>query len=506
MWTARNAGAMATVLRSRLVDRGGRGRGNKRFTNEPQIPGHTVELIFTIPEDDERRIVRLFYRHLRPSRTVKFGTRTQYPIIMVHGVPTSSDQYKEQQLLFYPYLETYALDISGMGKSTRVRLYDPRRAKYRKDEGDWERMEEDWDFQYTWVHDCYIIAAFMRDVLGLRVDPVRTAQKKATLPVILLGDDWGGGIVLTFSTIFTNPYATIAQNPTFTLGWPVAEVETIGRLAQDFFALRERRRAGQIMGEKVYQEVKLLIYQRLWEQWQVIPLQFVQMLKSMVFHSDVFDAFRLRRVRAPYEAVNYGEEESGGGSTATLQRTYGPSMVLYDSVEKFEADVHFMAFFMLAIRAAWLDPRQMLDIDYANTYSPNLLLWGVNDNMMPPEQAWRLKSLLTNASVRVTLVDDAGHFANLDQPGVVADAILDFITQQPKGMQALYARYQGELRSITYQMMKNFTVDIGDASSSSSSSSHRDRHADETTVQGQDTSTAVASSRARYPEHAVITY
>jgi hypothetical protein len=69
-------------------------------------------------------------------------------------------------------------------------------------------------------------------------------------------------------------------------------------------------------------------------------------------------------------------------------------------------------------------------------------LWGKEDMYMDPVDLYRFKKDMKNAPVRLQLVPEAGHLAMVDQPHVVADAILDFITEY-RGTAALAKPYDG---------------------------------------------------------------
>jgi pimeloyl-ACP methyl ester carboxylesterase len=88
------------------------------------------------------------------------------PIVLVHGVPTGSYQWSPVQRLLARYLNTYNIDLIGMGKSD-------------KPLAGWE---------YTWANDAKIIAGLM-DQWGYE-------------KMIVAGDDWGGGIALTFAALY----------------------------------------------------------------------------------------------------------------------------------------------------------------------------------------------------------------------------------------------------------------------------------------------------------------
>jgi abhydrolase domain-containing protein 6 len=58
---------------------------------------------------------------------------------------------------------------------------------------------------------------------------------------------------------------------------------------------------------------------------------------------------------------------------------------------------------------------------------PTLLLWGKEDQVLAPAHAENFTSRLGNGA-KVTVVPDAGHIAELDQPDAVATAIIDFLS------------------------------------------------------------------------------
>jgi pimeloyl-ACP methyl ester carboxylesterase len=63
------------------------------------------------------------------------------PIIFIHGVPTSSVEWQAAQKLLSPYLQTYAIDLIGMGKS--------------------EKPLKGWD--YTFRNDARIVETLMNE-------------------------------------------------------------------------------------------------------------------------------------------------------------------------------------------------------------------------------------------------------------------------------------------------------------------------------------------------------
>ncbi len=289
------------------------------------------------------------------------------PIVLLHGVPTSSHQWRPVQKLLSPYLTTYNIDLLGMGRS--------------------DKPLEGWE--YTWASDARILAGLM-DQWGFE-------------KMVVAGDDWGGGIALTFAALY--PGRTdlcIALDPVAYEQWPVAEIETVGRLYfissdEDF-----RRAAADF------------------------PMKLVQTLRTMLYKPWKLTSRDMRAYREPYETVDYAR----GGSQLKGNAAY--------------AQPKLEAIRALAKRAASLDPRWMLDLDYKAIRSPVLILWGAQDIMMDPQARFRLKNDIAHAPVRVQTVEQAGHLCLVDRPGYVAEAMLDFITEH-RGLGALARPYTGGL-------------------------------------------------------------
>jgi pimeloyl-ACP methyl ester carboxylesterase len=286
------------------------------------------------------------------------------PIVFIHGVPTSHHQWRPVQHLLAPYLRTYAIDLIGMGGS--------------------DKPLEGWD--YTFSNDARVLAALMDEWGHERM--------------IVVGDDWGGGIALTFAA--TYPERTelcVWMNSTTYNQWPVAEIETVARMARADDAEFERFAAQ-------------------------FPMFYGIMLRSMLFRHANITARDMRAFREAYETVDYDM----GGSLLRGDAAYGSPKI--DAIRA------------LALRAASLDPRWMLDLPYENITAPSMGLWGQEDIFMDPVDLYRFKKDMRNAQVRLQTIPQAGHLAMVDQPHVVADAILDFITEY-RGTDALAQRYDG---------------------------------------------------------------
>ncbi len=289
------------------------------------------------------------------------------PILFVHGVPTSSLNWLPVQRLLSPYLKTYRIDLIGMGKS--------------------DKPLQGWD--YNFANDTKILGGLM-DQLGYE-------------KMIVAGDDWGGGIALTFASLYPNRTdLAIAVDPVAYDQWPVAEIETIGRMAN-------------VLDEKEMQ--KALVD---------FPMKFTKRIRSMLHSPGVLTARDMAAFREPYETVDY----SKGGSQLKGDAGYG--QLKLDAIKA------------LAIRCASLNPMWMLDLDYSKIRSPVLILWGEFDPFMDPAARFRLKQDIVNASVRAQIVEEAGHLPILERPGFVAETILDFITEQ-RTVNALAKPYIGGL-------------------------------------------------------------
>lgn len=181
--------------------------------------------------------------------------------------------------------------------------------------------------------------------------------------------------------------------------WPVAEIETVARMA------------GADEAE----------FQRFAAQF---PMFLGIMLRSMLFRHANITARDMRAFREAYETVDYDK----GGSLLHGDAAYGAPKI--DAIRA------------LALRAASLDPRWMLDLPYENITAPSMALWGKEDIFMDAVDLYRFKKDIRNAQVRLQTIPEAGHLAMVDQPHAVADAILDFITEH-RGIDALASSYEG---------------------------------------------------------------
>ena len=421
----------------RVGDKGVGRPGLQRFSTEPeQVLGQDmglVELEVTMlggpgysPHKGEKATVSIHWILFSPNQADRDKPAEDGMDVFVHGVPANSEQWGQVVNMTSKYTGwAVAIDLPGMGKSS-----DPPR----------------WD--YTWYNDAAVIREFL---LFLKESPTFPGSPDK---FDVNGEDWGGGVALTFFALYPEMCVLgTVQNPISLDGYPVAEIETIGRLMFLIVAVEggDREALVQLLGK-----------------WMEFPETLVQILKTMVVNERAWNAFSLRKIRGPYELTNYHE----GGSTIELLKEgrkdngYGPAWKPDPNLVTLDAEGYdpelaqkFKNWKALIKRASWLDPKQLMDLDYSRIDFPVNVVWGQNDNMMPASQAVWYKTILTNpkAFVIITRIPNAGHFSHIDQPGPVADSHLNFITTfHPKKTDALIRPYAGELSVVTVEFLEYF--------------------------------------------------
>ena len=289
------------------------------------------------------------------------------PIMLVHGTPSASFRWRPVQQLVSPYLRTHALDLIGMGKS--------------------DKPLDGWD--YSFVNDAHVMVELM-DHLGYE-------------KMVICGDDWGGGIALTFASLY--PRRTelcISIDPVCFDIWPVPEIEAVGRAHfieddEEFLAAMSD-----------------------------FPARIAQTLRTMISKPWKLTALDQREYIEPYVTVDY----ASGGSQ--LNGNAGYAQLKLDAIRA------------LCKRAASMDPNWMLDLDLTRIVAPTMIMWGARDIFLDARARFRLKNAMVNAPVRVQLVEDAGHLPGVERPEFVAESILDFITEH-RGLGAIAKPYMGGL-------------------------------------------------------------
>ena len=307
-------------------------------------------------------------------------------VLFLHGVPTNRVQWEDIQRHVARFCETIAIDMLGMGESTKPRQYGRKTDKAVND-------------RWYWKHDVEYIELLMQHEYPGR-------------KFIFVADDWGSGINSHYAARHNDRLDAFVQlDPIAFDGYPVNEIQAIGR-ASEIPDTPE--------GDAIFASAFGAFDQTL-----------VQIYKTMVYDSKVYNQYTLRRITFPYVDVDYERNVAGDGVTDVATST------------TLRLKMHSIR--VLAERAAILSPALLLPYDarknpggvqYENITVPTLIMWGEYDNMMPAAQTQRFANVLGTDDVQLTLVPRAGHFAGTDNPRFVADTIVNFV-RRVKGRQAL---------------------------------------------------------------------
>ena len=307
-------------------------------------------------------------------------------VLFLHGVPTNRMQWEDIQRHVGRFCTTIAIDMLGMGESTKPRLYGKKTDK------------SDNDLWY-WKHDVDYIDALMEHEFPGR-------------KFFFVADDWGGGIASAYAAKHNDRLnGFILLDPIAFDGYPVNEIQAIGR--GSLIPNTPEGDEAFAMGFGAFDQTLVQIY------------------KTMVYDPNKYNNYTLRTITFPYVDVDYERNLKGDGVT--------------DVATSVTMGLKLHAIRVLADRAAILSPSLLLPFDpdenpegvkYENITVPSLIMWGEYDNMMPAAQTQRFANVLGTDDVQLTLVPRAGHFAGTDQPEYVGDTIINFV-RRVKGRQAL---------------------------------------------------------------------
>jgi pimeloyl-ACP methyl ester carboxylesterase len=302
-------------------------------------------------------------------------------VLFLHGVPTNRAQWEPVQKHVARFCETIAIDMLGMGESTKPRLFG-RRNKPNLDPGD--------NQLWYWKSDVDYIEKLMQHEYPGR-------------KFFFVADDWGGGILSHYAARHSERLLGLVHlDPIAFDGYPVNEIQAIGRASQI---------PNTAEGDQLFAQLFGAFDQTL-----------VQIFKTMVYDPNVYNQYNLRWVTFPYVDVDYERNRARDGVTDVAKST------------TMRLKLH--AIRVLAERAAILSPALLLPHDglknpegvrYQETRVPAQIIWGEFDNMMPAAQTERFAYVLGTDNVEIQYVPRAGHFAAVDNPWFVADAIVNFI-------------------------------------------------------------------------------
>lgn len=227
---------------------------------------------------------------------------------------------------------------------------------------------------------------------------------------IFVADDWGGGPLVHFCAKYpSDVLLQIPVDPISLDGYPVSEIQAIGRASGIGDETEQDRKMFQMAMSGFDQTV-------------------IQIYKTMVYNPNVYNQYKLRDLKDTYIDVDYERRETlKPGEKETDDNLGATSMTM---------KLNFHNIRVLAERSSRLSPAQLLPydkdknprgVDYLKITAPTLVIWGLQDNMMPALQRFRLQQLMRNAHVHTVGIDRAGHFVATDKPKEVAEAIVSFI-------------------------------------------------------------------------------
>lgn len=307
-------------------------------------------------------------------------------VLFLHGVPTNRAQWEDSQRHIARFCETISIDMLGMGESTQPRQYGKKTDK------------RDNDLWY-WRNDVDYIEKLMQH---------EYPERKFTF----VADDWGSGIASHYAAKYNDRLDALIQMDAIAFdGYPVNEIQAIGRAS-----MIPNTPEGDAMFAAAF---------------GAFDQTLVQIYKTMVHNPALFNQYNLRRIAFPYVDVDYERNGKNDGVSDVAKST------------TLRLKLHNCR--VLADRAAILSPALLLPYDakrnpegveYVNITVPTLIMWGEYDNMMPAAQTQRFANVLGTDDVQIAYIPRAGHYAGIDQPGFVADTIVNFV-RRVKGRKAL---------------------------------------------------------------------
>ena len=315
-------------------------------------------------------------------------------IVFLHGVPSNRTQYYPIQELLKHHARTISVDMLGLGESDKpVNL----RRKHRNSGADSNGHYRAW----TWEIDAMVLEELRREVLP------RNAR------FFLFGDDWGAGGTLKYASSEFGKWliALGEMDPIAFDGYPVSEIQAIGRSA----AIQDPKQFMMAMG--------------------AFDQTLVQIYKTMVHNPDkVFNQYSLRDLKKTYVDTDYERNEKFGdlnsaATSMTLRLKYRAIRVLAERASIL-APVLLSPKTTVDFRDNEPEDENDYGIDFSKIDMPVLVVWGKEDNMMPETQRYRfVHALRQSKKVQHRSIPDAGHYAGIDQPVIVAEHILNFLVE-----------------------------------------------------------------------------
>lgn len=347
--------------------------------------------------------------------------------LILHGVPTNRRQAYPIAKLLAKFTRVVTMDLLGMGESSKPKNYG---VKQNKDLSAWD-----------WVHDTVYIRKMMEK--EFEIDFYRGEK------FIFIADDWGGGILAHYCARYPDDVSIqILVDPIAFDGYPVNEIQAIGRLAGIFMItnqdkkwvkehtshridhkelelLRKNIEKGTSMSTKLDETKKKNIEDSFWDKLHGkkrkmfrsmvggFDQTLVQIYKTMVYDPNVYNQYNLRDITFPYVDVDY---ERLGASSMTMGLKYHNIRVLAERASRLSPD-------LLLPYDIEKNPK---GVNYLRIEATTIVIWGLQDNMMPALQRFRFQQAMRNAKVHTCGIV-GGHFISTDKPKEVAETILSFL-------------------------------------------------------------------------------
>lgn len=318
----------------------------------------------------------------KPKRMGREPELRDLPCIMLlHGVPMNRKLKFEIMKQLGKMAFVCTVDMLGMGESDMPHDYGKKEFPYEvppKSKQDADNFNRAWD----WEHDVPYMRLLMKAHLPKKygLDP----EKKW----VFQADDWGAGILKRYLCEHPEELALgIFVNPIFLDGYFVIEIGTIGKLSAVW---------------KTNPDAFM-------QQSMALPQIMLGIEKYMVLNRWKMNRYTEEQNLGTYQFTNY----QAGGIAAHMPQNAWNLVVLAD-------------------RSSRLAPRQLQPYDarsnpwgcrVENVKTPIEIIWGWQDQMMPPAQVWRAIYLFGQARVNYTPIYGADHLVEIDQPDKVVRAM-----------------------------------------------------------------------------------
>lgn len=318
-------------------------------------------------------------------------------IFMIPGVPSNKGSFATLARLMSPFAHIITIDMLNMGESTKV-----------IDDDNYHEM-------FKWCYDPFYLRDLFAVIQGRSSNMYKDPRNGTLMPreksVILVASDWGGGIAQWYASMFNEDMAGVSLIDPISLdGYPVHEIQAIGRMSMvpdDSYPM--------VAGD--------------------LDSKLIQIQKTMMMKTRPINNYTARNFTKAYVENDY--ERPGNDYTNVQVNPSRKRKVKIGGATSLTLDLNFKNFKAMAHRSAVLSPTLLLP--YHSELNPDGLIfgkikshvqiiWGLDDNMMPPAQRQRLRALFYKAlSVNVNPVLDAGHFVEQDQPRLVSEFILSWV-------------------------------------------------------------------------------